>query len=179
MDYWGTTAPNSAYVFPVGQAISRTTYAALYAIVGTRYGAGNGTTTFNIPDKRGYVSAALDTMGGTTSADRLNPAITSGTLGATGGSQSKALITANLPPYTPSGSITNGAITTTLAPNSLMTGSGSLASGGPGSAQGLNPVSATSTQASSTFAGNAQGGTSAPVVIVQPTIMCNYIIRVA
>ncbi len=36
-----------------GQAVSRTTYAALFAIIGTTYGTGNGSTTFNLPDLRG------------------------------------------------------------------------------------------------------------------------------
>ena len=36
-----------------GSAVSRTTYAALYAAIGTTYGSGNGSTTFNIPDLRG------------------------------------------------------------------------------------------------------------------------------
>jgi len=40
------------WLFCDGSAISRTTYAALFAIVGTRYGVGNGSTTFNIPDLR-------------------------------------------------------------------------------------------------------------------------------
>jgi phage-related tail fiber protein len=36
-----------------GAAVSRTTYALLFAVVGTTFGAGNGTTTFNVPDLRG------------------------------------------------------------------------------------------------------------------------------
>lgn len=36
-----------------GAAVSRTAYAALFAAIGTRYGAGNGSTTFNLPDLRG------------------------------------------------------------------------------------------------------------------------------
>jgi Phage Tail Collar Domain/Phage terminase large subunit len=57
MDYWGTTVPNSSFAFPIGQAISRTTYASLFAIMGTTYGSGDGSTTFNLPDKTGRVSA--------------------------------------------------------------------------------------------------------------------------
>ena len=37
-----------------GAAISRTTYAALFAAIGTTYGSGDGSTTFNVPDLRGY-----------------------------------------------------------------------------------------------------------------------------
>ena len=43
-----------------GSAISRETYAELFNIIGTSYGAGDGSTTFNLPDKRGRVSVGLD-----------------------------------------------------------------------------------------------------------------------
>jgi microcystin-dependent protein len=58
--YSGATAPNSNYAICNGQAISRTTFATLFALVGTTYGVGNGSTTFNIPDLRGRVIAGLD-----------------------------------------------------------------------------------------------------------------------
>jgi microcystin-dependent protein len=45
--------PNG-YLYCNGQAVSRTTYASLFAIIGTTYGAGDGSTTFNLPDYRGY-----------------------------------------------------------------------------------------------------------------------------
>ena len=57
MDFWGTTTPNSSFAFPTGQAISRTTYATLFSLLGTTYGVGDGSTTFNLPDKTGRVSA--------------------------------------------------------------------------------------------------------------------------
>jgi len=47
-----TTAP-SGYLKCNGAAISRTTYAALFAIIGTAHGAGDGSSTFNVPDLRG------------------------------------------------------------------------------------------------------------------------------
>jgi microcystin-dependent protein len=43
-----------------GQAVSRTTYASLFAKVGTTYGVGNGSTTFNVPDLRGEFIRGLD-----------------------------------------------------------------------------------------------------------------------
>jgi microcystin-dependent protein len=43
-----------------GAAVSRTTYAALFAVIGTYYGAGNGSTTFNVPDLRGEFLRSLD-----------------------------------------------------------------------------------------------------------------------
>lgn len=48
----GGTAP-TGYLECNGTAVSRATYAALFAIVGTTYGAGDGSTTFNLPDMRG------------------------------------------------------------------------------------------------------------------------------
>ena len=47
----GTSAP-AGWLFCHGQAVSRTTYARLFAVIGTTYGAGNGSTTFNLPDLR-------------------------------------------------------------------------------------------------------------------------------
>src|SRR5690606_27390333 len=47
----GATAP-TGWLFCHGQAVSRTTYASLFALIGTTYGAGNGSSTFNLPDLR-------------------------------------------------------------------------------------------------------------------------------
>lgn len=55
----GSTAP-SGYLECDGTAISRSTYAALYAVVGTTYGSGDGSTTFNLPDLRGYFVRGWD-----------------------------------------------------------------------------------------------------------------------
>jgi hypothetical protein len=52
LPYGGTTAP-SGFLLCDGTAVSRTTYAALFAIIGTASGAGDGSTTFNLPDMRG------------------------------------------------------------------------------------------------------------------------------
>ena len=48
----GSTAP-AGYLECNGQAVDRTTYAALFAVVGTAFGVGDGSTTFNVPDLRG------------------------------------------------------------------------------------------------------------------------------
>ena len=49
--FGGSSAP-AGWLLCQGQAISRTTYAALFAVIGTAYGAGDGSTTFNLPDPR-------------------------------------------------------------------------------------------------------------------------------
>jgi len=55
--YW-TSAPQG-FLLEDGLAVSRTTYAGLFAVIGTTYGAGNGSTTFNLPDSRGRVAVNL------------------------------------------------------------------------------------------------------------------------
>jgi len=108
VDFWGSTAPNSSFVLAYGQAISRTTYSSLFSLLSTTYGTGDGSTTFNIPDLRGRIIAGKDDMGGSAASRLSSAGITTGgatTLGGSGGAETKALITANLPPYTPSGSV--------------------------------------------------------------------------
>jgi microcystin-dependent protein len=173
MDYWAPTAPNSSFAFPIGQAISRTTYAALFALTGTTYGAGDGSTTFNLPDKRGRVSAAADPTGGLLTSFSMSP--NGNTLGALGGSQASQLSTANLPPYTPAGSV-SGTVggTATASALSVNVGTSSVAYSPSGAAQPI-PLSASF---SGGFAGAAQGGTSVPFTNMPPSIICNYIMRV-
>jgi microcystin-dependent protein len=177
--YWGTTAPNSSFVFPYGQAISRTTYSVAFSRMGTTYGVGDGSTTFNLPDVRGRVEAGKDDMGGS-SANRLTAAddgLNGDTLGATGGGETQTLGTPNLPAYTPSGTIA-----TTVTMNSNAAVAIIAASGGSnpfgGSAGSANSTAAITATASSTLTGAAQGGTSTAFGIVQPTIVCNKLIRI-
>jgi microcystin-dependent protein len=56
---------DTRYVVCDGRAISRTIYAAYFNMVGTLYGNGDGSTTFNVPDKRGRFTVGADDMGGT------------------------------------------------------------------------------------------------------------------
>jgi microcystin-dependent protein len=70
LTYIGVSAPNSAFVLPFGQAISRTTYATLFALTGTTFGPGDGSTTFNVPDLRGRAVCGQDNMGGS-AAERI------------------------------------------------------------------------------------------------------------
>lgn len=57
--FGGATAP-SGWLICDGSAVSRTTYADLFAVVGTAYGTGNGSSTFNLPDLRGRVPVGRD-----------------------------------------------------------------------------------------------------------------------
>ncbi|CAB5221426.1 Phage tail collar domain containing protein [uncultured Caudovirales phage] len=68
--YSCSTAPEG-WLMCNGAAVSRTTYASLFALFnasGLPYGAGDGSTTFNLPDYRGYFLRGMDNMGGTPAA---------------------------------------------------------------------------------------------------------------
>ena len=62
LDFSGPVAPQG-WLLCDGSAISRTDYAALFAVIGTIYGVGDGSTTFNLPDLRGEFRRGLDNMG--------------------------------------------------------------------------------------------------------------------
>lgn len=57
--YSGTTAP-TGWLICDGSAISRTTYATLFGVIGTTYGSGDGSTTFNLPNLKGKVPVGLN-----------------------------------------------------------------------------------------------------------------------
>jgi microcystin-dependent protein len=81
-----------------GQAVSRTTYAGLFAVVGTTYGVGNGSTTFNLPDFRGRVAIGKDNMGGTSGGVVNNPS--ADVLGGAMGAETVTLVVNDLPAHT-------------------------------------------------------------------------------
>lgn len=63
MAFAASAAP-TGWLLCDGSAVSRTTYANLFAVIGVSYGSGNGTTTFNLPDLRGRTIFGMDNMGG-------------------------------------------------------------------------------------------------------------------
>jgi microcystin-dependent protein len=97
--YGGSSAP-AGWLLCFGQAVSRTTYAPLFAVVGTTFGAGDGSTSFNVPDLRGRVAAGVDNMGGT-AANRLTAGgsgISPG-LGSAGGGETVVLTIGTMPAH--------------------------------------------------------------------------------
>jgi microcystin-dependent protein len=99
LPYVGSSAPNTAFALPFGQAISRTTYATLFSLISTTFGTGDGSTTFNLPDLRGRAIFGLDNMGGS-AANRITIAggnFNGATLGATGGAENHMLSQAEMP----------------------------------------------------------------------------------
>jgi len=192
IDYWGTAAPNSSFAMMYGQAISRTAYAALFALLGTTFGAGDGATTFNIPDLRGRVVAGKDDMGGV-AASRLTSSyfgVAATNLGATGGNESTALLVGQLPTTTSSG-VNNIAVTSsdTLPKVGSFFGLNGGAGGGGQGGWSLNTINippsgttmstgSNSISVTSQGTGGAGGGVASPHRTVQPTIVANALMRI-
>lgn len=100
VEWAGINAP-TGWLMCYGQAVSRITYADLYAAIGATYGAGDGSTTFNVPDDRGIVIAGRDDMGGT-AAGRLTGfagSVNGTVLGARGGAETCTLTTTQMPSH--------------------------------------------------------------------------------
>jgi microcystin-dependent protein len=166
MDFWGPAASLPAgWLLCYGQAVSRVTYAALFAVIGTTYGAGDGSTSFNVPDKKGRISAGLDNMGGA-AAGRLSAYTT---LGFTGGGQTVTLVEDNMAPHDHSVNDHDHSYTRYNELVTIQTGTG-------GTVTNLWRSTLTVNTSDENPATNDGSGSSTPVSIVQPTIACNYMI---
>jgi microcystin-dependent protein len=121
--FGGSAAPNG-WLLCDGTAVSRTTYAALFSAVGSTYGAGDGSSTFNLPDLRGRVPVGMN-------------AATFGTLGGIGGEESHTLIPTEMASHTHAMSSDSAGIPAgTLSNVSAGTPAGSLSSVSAGTPSG-------------------------------------------
>jgi microcystin-dependent protein len=182
LPYFGLTAPNSAFAFPYGQAISRTTYQSLFNLIGTTYGSGDG-STFNLPDLRGRVVAGKDDMGGS-AANRITNSgslIVGTTLGASGGAETVTLAAPQIPAGVPSSGSNAISVTSTVSdiirgatassPNTggalFQLSNSPTPTAGLITSTGSNSIAVTSTNAGQTAVNK-----------MPPTIICNYILRI-
>jgi len=145
---WTTDSAPAGWLLCYGQAVSRVTYATLFALIGTTFGVGDTTTTFNLPDMRGRVPLGQDDMGGA-SANRVTNA-QADTIGGSEGEESHQLSVAELATHS----------------HLYVTQDGNVTSSG-GSYSGQNATSHTTGNAGSNTAHNN----------MQPYLTLNYIIK--
>ena len=168
--YAGATAP-AGYLECDGSAVSRTTYAALYAAIGTTYGAGDGSTTFALPDLRRRVVVGVG--GADVSEGQLVA-----TLGATGGAERVTLAETQMPRHShstaPAGAHTHTTAIPYLRDNEASTG-GNRSLAQSGSTQDIVSTSAGAHSHSITPAGGLRGVTQSHPNL-QPSIVLMYLI---
>lgn len=152
LPFAGSAAP-TGWLLCDGAAVSRTTYADLFATISTTYGAGDGSTTFALPDLKGRVPAGKEVT-----ATRLTAAgsgINGATLGATGGAETHTLTVAQMPAHTHD------------APGRT---DRNTSAGGSDQVVMKNGASTITAATNSNGSGSAHNNT-------QPTIVLNYIIK--
>ena len=158
--YAGQTAPSADWLLCDGAAIARqasNSNTPLFTLLGETYGAGDGSSTFNIPDLRGRVIAGQDDMGGA-SANRLtgqSGGVNGDNLGASGGTEGVTLTAAES--GLPAHNHTQGVQTT----------GGNIENFAGGTPAGLYTTTGTVSAQNASSAHNN----------VQPTFILNYIIK--
>jgi microcystin-dependent protein len=190
--YFGGSVP-SGFALPLGQNLATATYPAASAVLGTTYGAPGG-GNFTMPDGRGRVFAHLDSGGSgriTIAGGNFNGTV----LGTAGGPQNQTLGQTNLPSvnFTSSGiTLTNPtSIPQTSSPTAVwQTGTGlNTSTTNAGSAYApvvyanysnvSTPTWIQSDVSVSAQGSAASGGSGTPLPIVQPTMVINWMMRIA
>lgn len=168
--------PPAGYLACDGSNVSRATFAALFALIGTNYGNGDGSTTFTLPNYRGRVRAGYD-AGGLAGLLTANTAqgVSASTIGNFGGEQSHTLVTGEMPSHThAAGTLADsghGHAAGTLTVSNVIQGGGS---GGPGSSGATSannpPVTGSTATGNAIITGStASTGTGSTHNNVQPT----------
>lgn len=167
---WGDSSVPSGFLECNGQAVSRTTYADLFAVISTTYGVGDGSTTFNVPDLTDRVIVHSSPTKALASTGGANTVASTGNVGGTVGNTTLTTPTIaahthpNMPPAsTPPARVLYG--TPETPPTGMWVDSGQpiiLNPAGGGGAH-LHPASAT-------FTGDATS-------VLQPYSTVMYIIK--
>ena len=143
-DFAGPASAVPSYWYPCyGQAVSRTTYSSAYSVLGTLWGAGDGSTTFNLPDLRGRATFGQDNMGGS-AAGNLTAGVSGvagNTIGAVGGNQNAQ--TDTLSSVSTSVVTDPGHLHTLTLPSGVGVAAGAYSSKSGGSTSGNNTATAT------------------------------------
>ncbi len=178
LPYAGLSAP-TGYLMADGTAISRSTYSALFAIVGTTYGVGDNVTTFNLPNMQGRVP-----MGAGTYTDSVLGSVTR-TVAAIIGAAAHILTTGEMPVHTHTQNAHTHTVTdpghvhTQTAYNGSSSGDNALGSGIDSATSSVQSTASATTGISinSTTATNQNTGGGTNHNNVQPSLVLNYIIK--
>jgi microcystin-dependent protein len=146
LPFAGTVSPGG-FLLCDGSAVSRATYGALFTAIGTAFGVGDGSTTFNLPDMRSRFAVGVGTGSG----------LSTYAIGDTGGAEGQALAQANLPSVSLDVAVDSGA---PLA-GGVASIQGSTATSNPGTVNGTVPT----------------GGIATPVPILPPFLAINWLIK--
>jgi microcystin-dependent protein len=170
LNFAGSSAP-TGFLFCDGSAVSRTTYAALFAVIGSTYGAGDGSTTFNLPDTRGRTTIGAGQGTG----------LTNRALAASGGEESHTQAIAELPAHSHTASQGTHTHSDAGHNHSIQSYTFAGASGGAtnvvagGTTTGTGYASIQAASAGAITIANTGSGT--PFNVMQPFVVLNKIIK--
>ena len=156
---WSSSSVPTGFLECNGAAVSRSTYSALFAVIGTTYGSGDGSSTFGLPDLQDNVAIGKSGTKALASTGGANTVAASGTVG--GSTANATLSTGQLASHSHSGGATQSGFRTDGPQNFNFTGA---TTGSTGSGQGH------SHNMSATFTGSATS-------VVQPYLTLIYIIK--
>jgi len=155
---WSDSSVPTGFLECNGSAVSRSTYADLFAIIGTTYGSGDGSTTFNVPDLQDNVAVGKSGTKNLASTGGANTVTSTGNVG---------------------GSTANATLSTPQLASHSHSGGGNVAGRSVGGGQGVNEPSSTgstgsggghSHNMSANFSGDATS-------VIQPYLTVIYIIK--
>lgn len=165
---WAAAVAPSGWLLCDGTAYSRTSYSGLFSAIGTTWGAGDGTTTFNVPNTAGRTVRGV----GTASWTGLNSGTagtTAVTLGASAGADGTKQVIANIPPHNHVG---NGNNFVALGSGSFAIGTGATTTSSVPTSFGIYEYST-----GALITNPATGGTNTNTLTTNAYVGINYIIK--
>jgi microcystin-dependent protein len=172
VEYGGGSLPNG-WLWCDGSIISRATFSGLFAAIGTTWGPGDGSTTFQLPDKRGLVTAGSQNFGGNGTISDVTRQL-GATIGSVAGERSHTILTGELPVHNHPVSDPTHAHAYTVPLDLQFVAGGA---NGPVGVKALTTPNQQTTVAQSTgvTVGNTGGGTA--INVTQLTVLSRYIIK--
>jgi microcystin-dependent protein len=158
---WSTGTAPTGWLLCNGAAVSRTTYAALFAVIGTTFGAGDTTTTFNLPDYRDRMPIGANTI--------------AASIGATGGSKDAIVVS-----HTHTATVTDPSHSHSMTLNvwrGSNAGNTNPAWGGGDRQDATNRTQATTTATTGITVSNSTEGSSGTNANMPPYLGINFIIK--